>query len=189
MLDKKLTIWPVGIDTDFWKPSGSIERDTLLIYNKGQDAMCDNIKSRLSRESIRFEVLSYGAYTRDQYHAVLERSWGMIWLSPSESQGLAVLEAMSMNVPVLAWDRGLWSFFSPTLRQAFSRKATSVPYFDHTCGVRFTSLAEFEGALSVFREGRDRFRPRDYVFCEKLDLQSNLARLEPLRDLLASKRP
>jgi len=43
--------------------------------------------------------------------------------------------------------------------------ATSVPYFDERCGMKFRDLAEFKKQLPAFltalRDGR--FSPRDYI--------------------------
>ena len=51
----------------------------------------------------------------------------MVFLSQSESQGLAVLEALSMNVPVLAWNPGAATYDSPELKRSFSLESSSIP--------------------------------------------------------------
>ena len=88
----------------------------------------------------------------------------MIFLCSHESQGIACQEAMSAGVPIFAWDPGfcmdperfLWG--DPVI------PATSVPYFDERCGLRFrdfprtraSSLANF---LETMKSGS--YDPRD----------------------------
>jgi hypothetical protein len=147
----------------------------IVVYNKFQDLLAREIEQHLSREGIPWVEVRYGSYTTASYHTVLEEAMGLIWLSRSETQGFAVLEAMSMNVPILAWDCGTWEYKSLELNRAFSAPASSVPYFDSTCGERFTSLEDFYRCWTLFKQNLGNYKPRDFIFRRHLDLASNLA--------------
>ena len=108
----------------------------------------------------------------------------MVFLSPHESQGFAYLEALATGVPVLAWDPGEWMDPNRRAWGVEHAAATSVPFFDERCGLRFASAAELTDALDRLQAGlaSDAFRPREYVL-ERLTLEASATRfLEHLDD-------
>jgi hypothetical protein len=182
-LASKLVVWPVGLDTDRWPPS-SLPKKHLMIYDKFQGALAQEIGKRLARRDIAFRLIRYGHYTIQEYREALAEAWGIIWLSMSESQGMALLEALSMDVPALVWDAGCWTYRSRKLNRTYHHTATSAPYFDDTCGIRFTNLDDFETALTSLQDRRESFHSRQYLYRTGLDLHGNLQRLRQLwRDL------
>jgi hypothetical protein len=80
-----------------------------------------------------------------------------VLLDGTESQGIAVMEILSMNVPILAFDMTVWS--NPN---GDKEQATSIPYFDNRCGqicpnhVTKESIDRFLRTLSMFK-------PREYI--------------------------
>jgi hypothetical protein len=183
LLAGKTTLWPVGIDTAYWTHSNQ-KKARLLIYNKYQDNLCDRILKTVNELKISAEVIRYGSYVSDEYRRLLETAWGIVWLSASESQGLAVLEAFSMDVPVLAWDQGRFTYHSNSLKKTYHfDQATSVPYFDNTCGMVFSKTEEFPVKLTDFMKNLESFRPRKFVFLNQMDLENNLRRLAPLKEI------
>jgi hypothetical protein len=175
-LASRLKIWPAGIDTRRWAASGKA-RAHFLVYNKYQDAMAQEIQSQLALRGLPSKTIIYGDYTQSEYKSLLDSAIALVWLSRSESQGLALMEAMSMNVPVLAWNCGTWSNFSHELGREFAGPASSAPWFDERCGVRFSGMADFPEALADLRVRLDRFAPREFLIAEKLDIRDNLGRL------------
>ena len=102
----------------------------------------------------------------------------MIFLCEHESQGIACCEALAMNVPVLAWDNG---FCLDPNRFKWSQPvipATSVPYFDERCGMKFKNLQEFDDRFTMFinRVIENKFEPRAYIL-ENLTLQVSAKKL------------
>ena len=96
----------------------------------------------------------------------------MIFLCEHESQGLAYQECMSCDVPIIAWDQG-WCLDPDRFRWGMPEiPATSVPYFNATCGERFTSIEEFDVQLELFLERLrlKEYQPRDYIL-ENLTLE------------------
>ena len=164
----KIQIWPVGIDTEFWYPSKmqNKENGNILVYNKGQDDLCMKLMPVLKRYG-RVNVIKYGKYTPREYRQALDDAIFMIWLSRSESQGLALLEALSMNVPALVWDPGQWKYYSQELEKEFIfGTASSCPYFSSQYGLKFKSGREFESKIIQFihKVEKSEFRPRNYLF-------------------------
>ena len=121
------------------------------------------LKSKGNVDEIR-----YGNYTPGEYRRALNKSTFMVWLSQSESQGLALLEALSMDVPVLAWDPQKWSYYSRQLGRNFTYSASSSPYFSSKCGMKFLSIEDFEDKLNEFLDSQSSFTPRKFIIDENL---------------------
>lgn len=165
-LKGKVMEWPVGVDTDFWCPDTTIHSDKprqWLIYDKtskGGKAELKAVQSELDRREELYEAIVYGQYTREHYRSILRRSKAVIVLSPSESQGIAQLEAWACDVPVLVWDRHRieWKdlvFDGPS--------ASSSPYLSPECGMRFSNQQDLANILDQFIQNLDHFSPREYV--------------------------
>lgn len=165
-------IWPVGIDTRRWAPSLARRTTDFLIYDKihwdrprREVELLGPIRAELSRLGCTHETLRYGTYEPGAYRQALDRCRAMIFLSAHESQGIAAQEAMSTDVPLLAWDPGevedpeRFKWGQPHI------PATSVPYFAAECGLTFRDRREFLYQLPRFLhlQQLDRFKPRDYI--------------------------
>lgn len=164
-------IWFGGLDIRAIPDCRNDSKDLdFLVYEKilwnaaaTRAAVVQPVLDELRRRGLTIQTVPYGRYTPAEYHALLSRSRGMLYLSEHETQGLAYQEAMARNVPVLAWDQGWW--LDP-VRERFASgpiRASSVPYFSPECGERFTGVDEFPQALDRFLARRAAFRPRDYV--------------------------
>ena len=166
-------IWPVGIDTQSWQPADPGEkRFDFLIYDKihwqrGElvPGLLDVIRSELARRKLTFLELRYGRYDEGQYKDALRKCRAMIFLCEHESQGIAYQECLASGVPVLAWDQG--RYLDPN-RFAWGEPdipATSVPYFDERCGLRFRDVHQFSDTLTQFiaLERSGAFAPQSYV--------------------------
>lgn len=167
----KCAIWPVGIDTESWTLTdpGNKELD-FLIYDKirwRRDELVPDflepIRAELTRRRLSFTEIRYGHYNEAQYQRALRRSRSMLFLCEHESQGLACQECLASGVPVLAWDQG-WCL-DPN-RFAWGDPdipATSVPYFDERCGLRFCGIEDFSEKLTEFLDCRTAMSPRTYI--------------------------
>ena len=171
-LRPKISIWPAAINTNYWAPEDTPKMN-WIIYNKYQDSPAAHIAKVLESMNVKFIRMNYGQYTHDKYRELLKSAKGLIWLSHSESQGIALLEALSMDIPALVWDPGNWKYHSPDLKREFTASATSAPYFSESCGLRFRAGSEFEPAFKTFSESAGSYHPRDYILKSGLDLRTN----------------
>ena len=69
----KVIAWPVGIDTEKWKPSNEEKEFDFLIYNKirwDEDEMNDTLISPimkiLKENSFKVTTINYGAYKHEE---------------------------------------------------------------------------------------------------------------------------
>jgi glycosyltransferase involved in cell wall biosynthesis len=166
--EDKLVVWPVGIDTDlFSDKSNETKTNDCLIYLKrrSQDEL-NTIKEFLNSKVQSFEVIEYGSYNEEQFIETISRSRYGIILDNTESQGVAIEEMMSCNLPLLVWDVTHWCDRGPQHKV----EATCIPYFDDRCGVSFTNWSDIETSYTNFINSLNTFNPREYIL-ENLTLE------------------
>jgi len=167
----KCVLWYAGIEIDEWKDTKKFRKDIdVLIYNKlrwtekiKKEFLLDPIKKDLNNRKLNYYILNYGDISHKQYKDLLKRSKSMLFLCEHETQGMAYQEAMSSNVPILAWDPGYWV---DPLWEIFSEKpveATSVPQFSDKCGLRFAKIYDYKKTFDIFWKNLDKYKPREFV--------------------------
>jgi len=169
----KVEAWPVGIDTDLWCPAPEVKKEyDFLIYDKVrwehdryEKELIEPIRSELRRQSLSFVEIRYGHYKEEDFHSLLKRCKAMIFLCEHETQGIAYQQALSMDIPIIAWDRGgFWQdpAYYPQVRFA---EVTSVPYWDNECGKKFKTTNQFKEVLIEFVENlfKSRYQPKKYI--------------------------
>lgn len=164
----KLTIWPAGVDIDYWQPTNKEQNVEILFYIK------DNPDS-LVKESIEFvkslsyqvNIIKYGQYQLDEFKSALNRAKLAVYFSQSESQGISLMEAWAMDVPTLVWNPG---FLDLIKDKSLDIKVTtsSAPYLTPHTGEFFTNIDEFKTVfIQSFNELK--FAPRDWVLNNMTD--------------------
>ncbi len=163
-------VWPVGIDTTRFAPDHSIQKNTVLVYVKQRsEADVRHVTEILSARTIPYTLMRYGTYTETDYVRTLKRSKAIIWIGRSESQGIALQEALSMDVPALIWDIPSFGSWDGGGKERFTpqelsfTEATAVPYFSPVCGLRFMHKDELSAVLDTFMETLTKFSPRSYI--------------------------
>ena len=170
--ESKTMRWYAGMDLEKW-PDRRSEEKTLdvLIYDKirwqrerYEPAMLEPIKAYLDQKGLTHETIRYKHYVHDMYRDQLKRAKSMIFLCEHETQGMAYQEALSSNVPIMAWDQGEWLDPNRPKYSSTPIAACSVPYFDDAlCGSRFVSFGDFGESFENFWSKLDTYEPRDYV--------------------------
>ncbi len=167
----RVRIWPVGIDLDRWRDL-SQERKTVdfLVYEKflwdrpeKQRTILRPILEKLDALGYSTTLLHCGSYTHAEYEAGLRRSRWMVFLCEHETQGQAYQQALACNVPVLAWDQGVWLDPKASEYERESLPASSVPYFSEACGMTFRAPEHFPARLDDFVANQDAYRPRQFI--------------------------
>ena len=177
----KVEAWPVGIDTDLWCPTPEVKKEyKFLIYDKVrwehdryEKELIEPIRSELRRQSLSFAEIRYGHYKEEDFHSLLKRCRAMIFLCEHETQGIAYQQALSMDIPVLAWDRGgYWQDPEFYPQKVNFSPITSVPYWSELCGLCFENIPAFTETLGQFikNQTKEKFSPRKYVY-ENLNLK------------------
>jgi FkbM family methyltransferase len=154
-----LLIWSAGIDTEHWKPSLNAKQNKCFIYFKNRSEKELHTLEKIFQDKYGFdvEVLRYGSYNEEDLKRVCNESKFCVLLDNTESQGIAVMEILSMNVPILAFDMTVWS--NPN---GDKEQATSIPYFDNRCGAVCPNHVTKE-FVDGFLLTLPKFKPREYI--------------------------
>lgn len=154
-LKSKIRVWPAGVSVPD-QVSGGKSLD-FLIYNKiGQTQLFKKIRQYLEEKKYSFKVISYGQFNQAEYFELLKDARFEIYLSNSESQGLAMFEAWARDVPTLVWDRGYFELPGYRLN-----KSAASPYLSPKAGMSFKNLEDFSAVLPGFVAAA--YEPREYV--------------------------
>jgi hypothetical protein len=116
----------------------------------------------LEARGLRYRVFRYGSYTHSDYVAALRATRSLAFFAHSETQGHAYQEAMAMNLPIFAWDEGVWLDRLAKDVSDEPIEASSVPHFDARCGMRFKAADMLE-TFAKFWPQLETFRPREFV--------------------------
>jgi hypothetical protein len=187
--------WAHGVDTNDWKPS-TMEKDIdVLIYDKVrwerehfEPNLIQPVRESLQQRGLRIAEIRYGFYKEEDYRGLLSRARSMIFLVEHESQGSACQECLSCDVPIFAWEQG-W-YLDPNQSKWGQSKtpASSVPYFDKRCGMKFNDITEFKTLVDAFftSVNNGNFSPREYVL-EHLTIERCAQRYYEILDEVAAE--
>jgi hypothetical protein len=160
----KLHSLPFGVDTDKFNNNKSIfEKEKVFIYFKNRDPNdLLLIQHFLHNKNYEYKIFSYrNRYTEEDYLNYLKQSKFAIWVGGHESQGFALEEALSCNVPLLVWNvQSMKQEYNSNYNDNF---ATSIPYWDERCGEYFFSIYELEKTFNTFISKLETYKPREYI--------------------------
>jgi hypothetical protein len=171
--------WPVGIDTEYWKPQtdAKILYDFLIYdklrweYDSHLLQLIEPIHDILKKNNKTFETIKYGKYEPDELKKKAISASAIIFLCQHETQGQAYQQILSLNKPILAWDpREYWTdpaYFPKKIKYG---PVSSVPYWDDRCGFKFVDKNEFESKLKLFMHDLNSLEPRNFIL-ENLTLE------------------
>ena len=153
---------PFAVNVDKFKPIDSV-KDKVFIYFKARKLEELNILTTfLNKKNIQYEIFDYRKkYNEKDYIECLQKSKYGIWLGRHESQGFALQEALSMNVPLLVWD-----VKSMNQEEGYNYPdifGTVIPYFNEKCGEYFYNANKFEETYNEFINKLNTYKPREYV--------------------------
>jgi glycosyltransferase involved in cell wall biosynthesis len=170
-LIEKCRVCPCGVDAEAWQPSGRPREKTAVVYWKsGDEPFCEAVEAIVRRcglEPIRI-TSRHGDHTifrQADYREALSRSVVGIFLSTFETQGIALAEAWSMDVPAVVWDpKGDAEWRGRTFQSR-----SSAPFLTPATGVTFKTTDDLEAALRQSLADRAAFAPREWVLRHMTD--------------------
>jgi hypothetical protein len=162
---------PCGVDAHWWKPSGRLKtREAVVYWKSGDEAFCEQVEETvracgLEPRRVRSRHGEHAIFQPEDYRELLDRSAIGVFLSTFETQGLALAEAWSMDVPTVAWDpRGdaMW-------RDRHFVSRSSAPYLTPATGRLWRPPEPLEPVLRGAMADRAAFRPREWVLANMTD--------------------
>ena len=139
----------------------------VFIYFKSRDPnelkYVEKMLLKLNSENVvEYKVFDYRKrYNEEDYLLWLKQSKYGIWVGCHESQGFALEEALSCNVPLLVWN-------VKSMNQEYGSRyadipATSISYWDERCGEYFYKECEFVEKYNKFISKLSTYKPREFV--------------------------
>ena len=158
-------VWAAGVDETWWRPSSKRDerKGWALLYKKTEEVAASDVRSTLEDRGYSVAEIAYGSYDQHSYRNALDSASLGVFLSRSESQGLALAEAWAMDVPTLVWDPGELVYRGRTYSTV-----SSAPYLTKQTGRRWTTLKELGSILDDFSSHE--YRPRDWLLQNMTDL-------------------
>ena len=116
-----------------------------------------------NRNIINFRIFSYEhKYDELDFIRHIQISKYGIVIDAHETQGFAIEEMLSCNLPLLVWN-------VKSLNQEINNNnypdfpATSIPYWDDRCGEVFYDSTEFEMKFKLFIDNLEKYKPREFI--------------------------
>lgn len=166
----KIQFFPV--DTKKFIPIDNIKKDKVFIYFKRRKKEeLFFLETFLKNKKIEYKIFDYvKKYKEEDYLNFLQHSLYGIVLDAHESQGFAIQEALSCNVPLLVWN--VTSMAQEEGARYKAIPATSIPYWDNNCGVYFYNKNEFEHKYDEFINKLNTYKPREFIL-ENLSVEKS----------------
>lgn len=163
-----LQVLPFGVDTDKFIET-TLQKSKIFVYHKNRSPQdLANVKCFLQDKGLIYEVFCYGSYNEADYLAYLKESKFGIWIDAHESQGFALQEALSCNVPLIVWSVNSMNQEYNTNYADFP--ATTIPYWDSRCGEYFFDFEELKDTFQQFLSNLHIYKPREFIL-ENLSIQ------------------
>ena len=182
LLEKSVAC-PCGVYPDYWKPTGQPRTNIALVYWKsGDEAFCEQVEHIVRRcglepRRVRSAHGEHALFTPDTFRQLLDEGVVGVFLSTFETQGLALAEAWSMDVPTMVWDpRGKAEW-----RGRSFRSGSSAPYLTAATGRLWRTLDELEPVLRAALAERSAFHPREWVVAHMTDAICSAALYDIIR--------
>lgn len=169
-IDTKISIWSAGVDEEFWfnsrLPSQNRSmhppKKRVLLYIKKYSPIIERIQVFLNRVGIEYVELTYGDYSSNEYREKLEICSAVIYVGSAESQGLALLQSWSLDIPTFVYhSRSSVPIYtrvgSHTMEDGMWSPA---PYLTSQCGRFWSDIHEL---IDLLDDDISSYSPRQWV--------------------------
>jgi hypothetical protein len=159
-----MTAIPFGVDTDkFCEIKPIQERTEVFIYYKTRHPNeLSYMTQLLNYNNITFKLFNYQErYNEEDYIKCLQSTKYGIWIGRHESQGFALEEALSCNIPLFIWN--VRSMNQELGCNYPDIPASVIPYWDERCGEFFYEQIEIGEKITKFMQNLYNYKPREYV--------------------------
>jgi hypothetical protein len=167
-----LVCLPFPVDVERFRPvAPAVEpRWDCFLYVKHRWPEEAQIAEKILQDlGLRYVKVVYGSYKEEEYLEILRSSRFGVWVGAHESQGFALQEALSCNVPLVVWDvERIGQEIGNGGKENYTGLAgefwaTSCPYWSDRCGIHIRSVLEFKEAIQEIQKPRAAWEPRKFI--------------------------
>jgi hypothetical protein len=155
--------FPFPVEVDLFKPDEhEIKENIFVMFKHRKPEELKFVENFLNNKKISYKTFRYGSYKQDDYVKHLKTCKYGIWIGRHESQGFALQESLSCNVPLLVWN-------VTNMRQQHGWNGCpdvygiTIPYWSKTCGEYFYKEDEFEKKYNIFLQNLNNYKPREFI--------------------------
>jgi hypothetical protein len=155
----RIKSWPAGVDENFWQPDNALPKNKVLVYQKNApEELTEKVLEKLKVLNFETTEIIYNKYKVENFKKTLAESSLAIFLSRSESQGIALQEAWAMDVPTFCWQPG-----ELTINNRKYSTFSSCPYLTDATGKQWKTIEDLEKLLIDFKTKKISFAPRNWI--------------------------
>ncbi len=160
--ENKVVILPSGIVSkknlsDKSYNQSDRKNDCIIYFKKREKIDLNTVINYLKSKNLNIKVFEYGKYkNNDLLKAASVAKFGII-LGTTESQGFAIQELMSKNLPLVIFDKNFNTY------EGFEISGSTVPYWNEYCGIKVNDLNEFKKSYENFTEQLDKYNPVNLI--------------------------
>ena len=155
--------FPFPVETDLFKPDEhQIKENVFVMFKHRKPEELRFVENYLNINKISYKTFRYGSYKQDDYIKYLKTCKYGIWIGRHESQGFALEESLSCNVPLLVWN-------VTNMRQQHGWNGCpdvygiTIPFWNKQCGDYFYKQDNFEKTYKKFLQNLDNYKPREFI--------------------------
>lgn len=172
---------PFGVDTHLFKPSltdnNKVVKTNIFIYHKGRTQQDLEFVLQLIPKQYtdhnKMRIFVYGGYNRDEYRTYLQTCKFGIWVGAHESQGFALQEALSCDVPLIVWNvksmyeeyaHGRFIYENVRYLRGDTLGATTTSFWNsEMCGIIVYDKKDMKEAIERMETLYIQYSPRTFV--------------------------
>lgn len=166
LLLRRTIVVPSPVDSQYWSPGGN-QKNKILLYLKHRVGIQDIVIMNYLRERFgeRVELIEYGKYSPIKLRTAGRHSKFCVYLASTESQGIALLEMWSMDIPTFV--RVPNNFEIEKGREVSRYGATPetyAPYLKPNAGSFFSDVDELQNLIDDLEKKEIEYSPRKWAF-------------------------
>lgn len=158
---------PFGVDTNRFIGNEKSTRNNIVVYYKSRDpAEIKLLINFLNNKNLTYRIFSYQQkYKEENFLSYLKTCKYGIVLGRHESQGFAIQEMLSCDIPLLVWGVTLRNQEYPYVKEYINIKSgvSTVPYWSDKCGELFFNHTDLENSFDKFIGKLDTYKPRKFI--------------------------
>ena len=145
---RRVRVCPCGVDAETGSRRAGPNARAVVYWKSGDEAFCEAVETivracGLEPLRIRSRHGEHALFRPADYREALDDRVAGVFLSSFETQGIALAEAWSMDVPTVVWDpRGAAQW-----RGRSFKSQSSAPFLTTATGVAWRTIDELEPAL------------------------------------------
>ena len=164
--------FPVNMVEFCPRPDIPKTNDVLIYFKNRHPNILEKIINIINSLELSYQIIKYGSYQEKDYKDILVESKMCIWVGCCESQGFALQECLSTNVPILVLEaKSMFDETDPETGRMYyaewiGRKkleGSTASYWDDRCGIKTSDINLIPGLVKEMLGNIDKYQPRAFI--------------------------